>query len=202
VKTYPSFRDFEAELTHQLMYRPEGSRIDSGRDVLTDYQRFFSRFLSEKDRPHFFLRLTQKVLDSPAGSNWKDDLRGYLKYLSPVSNLKGPIEDRHWRRDPRENVELHISLSLNFQWVGLSGIWYEMFVSDPVSYLFKNADPKGSLRANVSNAAVRCLSNMKLADMLETRHSMSQAVRGEVRAGRRRGWAGHRRGRGRRWSGG
>src|SRR5260370_37896815 len=60
------------------------------------------------------------------------------------------------------------------------GIWYEMFVSDPTSYLFKNADPKGSLRANVSNAAVRCLSNMKLADMLEARHSMSQAVRSDV----------------------
>lgn len=44
VKTYPSFRDFEAELTHQLMYRPEGSRIDSGRDVLTDYQRFSAVF--------------------------------------------------------------------------------------------------------------------------------------------------------------
>ena len=43
------------------------------------------------------------------------------------------------------------------------GIWYEMFVSDPVAYLFKNADPRGSLRANVSNATVRCLSNMKLA---------------------------------------
>lgn len=60
------------------------------------------------------------------------------------------------------------------------GIWYEMFVSDPVAFLFKNADPKGSLRANVSNAAVRCLSNMRLADMLETRHAMSQAVRSEV----------------------
>ena len=60
------------------------------------------------------------------------------------------------------------------------GIWYEMFVSDPISFLFKNADPKGSLRANVSNAAVRCLSNMRLADMLETRHAMSQAVRAEV----------------------
>jgi regulator of protease activity HflC (stomatin/prohibitin superfamily) len=60
------------------------------------------------------------------------------------------------------------------------GIWYEMFVSDPTSFLFKNADPKGSLRANVSNAAVRCLSNMRLADMLETRHAMSQAVRAEV----------------------
>ena len=60
------------------------------------------------------------------------------------------------------------------------GIWYEMFISDPVSYLFKNADPQGSLAANVSNAVVRTLSNMPLADMLETRHGMSQAVRAEV----------------------
>jgi hypothetical protein len=60
------------------------------------------------------------------------------------------------------------------------GIWYEMFVSDPVSYLFKNNDPRGSLRANVSNATVRSLSNMKLATLLENRHSMSQAVREEV----------------------
>src|SRR4028119_1455581 len=60
------------------------------------------------------------------------------------------------------------------------GIWYEMFISDPVSYLFKNADPRGSLSANVSNTTVRCLSNMPLADMLETRHKMSQVVRQEV----------------------
>ena len=60
------------------------------------------------------------------------------------------------------------------------GVWYEMFVSDPRSFLFKNADPRGSLRANVGNAAVRSLSNMKLAEMLETRHTMSVAVRNEV----------------------
>ncbi|MCB0108774.1 MAG: SPFH/Band 7/PHB domain protein [Caldilineaceae bacterium] len=60
------------------------------------------------------------------------------------------------------------------------GVWYEMFISDPVAYLFKNADPQGSLSANVSNATVRALSNMPLADMLETRHTMSQAVRTEV----------------------
>jgi regulator of protease activity HflC (stomatin/prohibitin superfamily) len=60
------------------------------------------------------------------------------------------------------------------------GIWYEMFVSDPVSYLFKNADPRGSLSANVSNSTVRCLSNMKLEAMLENRHAMSQTVRAEV----------------------
>jgi hypothetical protein len=60
------------------------------------------------------------------------------------------------------------------------GIWYEMWVSDPVAFLFKNTDPRGSLRANVSNATVRCLSNMPLADMLQTRHQMSQTVRAEV----------------------
>jgi len=62
------------------------------------------------------------------------------------------------------------------------GIWYEMWISDPMSYLFKNTDPRGSLRANLSNATVRCLSNMKLSEMLETRHNMSQTVRAEVTA--------------------
>lgn len=60
------------------------------------------------------------------------------------------------------------------------GMWYEMFVSDPVAYLFKNTDPRGSLRANVGSTTVRALSNMRLNDMLETRHSMSLTVRNEV----------------------
>ncbi|MCP4423265.1 MAG: SPFH/Band 7/PHB domain protein [Chloroflexi bacterium] len=60
------------------------------------------------------------------------------------------------------------------------GVWYEMFISNPVDYLFKNADPRGSLSANVSNATVRTLSNMELESMLETRHVMSRSVRAEV----------------------
>lgn len=60
------------------------------------------------------------------------------------------------------------------------GIWYEMYVSDTVAYLFENTDPRGSLRANVSNSAVRCLSNMQLEAMLTSRHEMSRAVRAEV----------------------
>jgi regulator of protease activity HflC (stomatin/prohibitin superfamily) len=60
------------------------------------------------------------------------------------------------------------------------GIWYEMFIGDPVSYLFKNADPRGSLAANVGSATIRSLSNMKLSAMLESRHAMSQTVRSEV----------------------
>jgi len=60
------------------------------------------------------------------------------------------------------------------------GIWYEMYISEPVSYLFKNADPRGSLGANVSNAVVRSLSNMPLEQMLVNRHGMSKMVREEV----------------------
>ena len=60
------------------------------------------------------------------------------------------------------------------------GIWYEMYISDPVAYLFKNADPRGSLAANVSNAVVRSLSNLPLDKMLIDRHSMSRSVREEV----------------------
>jgi regulator of protease activity HflC (stomatin/prohibitin superfamily) len=62
------------------------------------------------------------------------------------------------------------------------GIWYEMFVSDPQAFLYKNSDPRGSLAANVSNATVRCLSNLSLERMLENRHVMSQTVRHEVSA--------------------
>jgi len=60
------------------------------------------------------------------------------------------------------------------------GVWYEMYVSDPVSYLFKNTDPRGSLSANVNNAAVRTLSNLPLEKMLVDRHTMSRTVRDDV----------------------
>jgi hypothetical protein len=60
------------------------------------------------------------------------------------------------------------------------GVWYEMQICDPVAHVFRNTDPRGSLRANVGNATVRCLSNLRLSDMLENRHAMSQTVRTEV----------------------
>jgi len=60
------------------------------------------------------------------------------------------------------------------------GVWYEMRISNPSDYLFKNNDPRGSLRANVSSATVRCLSNMPLSELLENRHHMSRHVRKEV----------------------
>jgi len=62
------------------------------------------------------------------------------------------------------------------------GIWYEMYINDPLSYIFKNTDPRGSLAANVGNSTVRCLSNLPLERMMVDRHAMSQTVRSEVTA--------------------
>lgn len=60
------------------------------------------------------------------------------------------------------------------------GVWYENYIADPVSYLFRNSDPRGSLAANVSNATVRVLSNLPLSRLLQERHLLSQAVQTEV----------------------
>ena len=60
------------------------------------------------------------------------------------------------------------------------GVWYEMFVTDPVAHIFKNVDPQGSLMANVKNATIKSLSKLPLSEMLINRHNMSKVVREEV----------------------
>ncbi|MCO8125089.1 SPFH domain-containing protein [Stieleria sp. TO1_6] len=60
------------------------------------------------------------------------------------------------------------------------GIWYEMRVTNPVSYLFINANPEGSLQANVTSSTISTLSNLEMEKMLEDRHSLSRTVRETV----------------------
>ena len=102
-------------------------------------------------------------------------------HMGPLAALV-PFFGRRYEVDLRLDQTYLRSLPVNSEEgapMGI-GVWYEMWVSDPVAYLYKNADPRGSLRANVSSAAVRCLSNMQLERMLEERHGMSYAVRDEV----------------------
>ena len=60
------------------------------------------------------------------------------------------------------------------------GIWYEMQVTDPQSYLFTNANPEGSLQANVASSTISVLSNLEMEKMLEDRHTLSRTVRASV----------------------
>lgn len=94
-----------------------------------------------------------------------------VRWLGRVTVLDMRMDQQYLRSNP-VNSEEGAPMGV--------GIWYEMYISEPVSYLFKNIDPRGSLAANVANAVVRSLSNMPLEKMLINRHGMSQTVREEV----------------------
>ncbi|NEX22871.1 SPFH/Band 7/PHB domain protein [Thiorhodococcus mannitoliphagus] len=79
---------------------------------------------------------------------------------------------QHYQRDQMVNSEEGTPMGV--------GIWYEMQVSDPVSYLFSNANPEGSLQANVASSTISTLSNLEMDKMLEDRHQLSRRVRAAV----------------------
>ena len=120
----------------------------------------FGKVLAIIDEPGLHILLFKLGLKAPI-----------VRWLGRLYVLDMRIDQQYLRSQP-VNSEEGAPMGI--------GIWYEMFISDPVAFLFKNADPRGSLAANVSNSTVRCLSNLKLADMLQNRHSMSQTVRTEV----------------------
>lgn len=120
----------------------------------------FGKVIAVIDQPGLHLLIFKLGIKAPL-----------INFLGKVHTLDLRLDQEYLRSTP-VNSEEGAPMGI--------GVWYEMFISDPVAYLFKNADPRGSLAANVSNSTVRCLSNMKLADMLENRHPMSQTVRAEV----------------------
>jgi regulator of protease activity HflC (stomatin/prohibitin superfamily) len=120
----------------------------------------FGKVVAIIDEPGLHLLLLKLGLKAPI-----------VRWLGRLYVLDMRIDQQYLRSQP-VNSEEGAPMGI--------GIWYEMFISDPVAFLFKNADPRGSLATNVSNSTVRCLSNLKLADLLQNRHSMSQTVRAEV----------------------
>lgn len=108
-----------------------------------------------------------------------------LHFLWPIMGLNALVINwlgRRYTVDMRLDQEYLRSQPVNSEEgapMGI-GIWYEMYISDPLAYLFRNTDPRGSLAANVGNSTVRCLSNLPLEKMMSDRHAMSQTVRSEV----------------------
>jgi regulator of protease activity HflC (stomatin/prohibitin superfamily) len=141
------------------------------------FLRFFGFYVIVQERRAIVFVLFGKVelvIDEP-GLHF---LWGQLGLKALIINLLGTVQEIDLRLD-QEYLRATPVNSEEGAPMGI-GIWYEMWISDPGAYLFKNADPRGSLRANVSNATVRNLSNMKLSSMLEDRHAMSSLVRNEV----------------------
>lgn len=149
--------------------------------VLMPFVLFWARVLGlyvivhERECVVFELFGKVRLTISEPGIHWPWLTMGPFTVLVPFFGRKRIVDlrlDQVYLRSQPVNSEEGAPMGI--------GVWCEMFVSDPVAYVYKNADPLGSLRANVSSATVRSLSNMKLADMLENRHPMSQAVREEV----------------------
>jgi regulator of protease activity HflC (stomatin/prohibitin superfamily) len=146
--------------------------------TILGFLRFFGFYVVVEERQCLVFVLFGKVLlvlDEP-GLHFP--IATVLGWRALIVNFFGAVRqvdlrlDQEYLRSQPVNSEEGAPMGI--------GVWYEMWISDPVAYLFKNADPRGSLRANVSNATVRNLSNLKLSNMLEDRHSMSTLVRDEV----------------------
>lgn len=145
--------------------------------ILLRLARVFALYVVVRERQCVVFELFGKVrmvLSEPGlHTPWKG--MGPFAMLVPFFGKKHTVDlriDQTYLRSQPVNSEEGSPMGI--------GVWCEMVVSEPLDFLYKNNDPLGSLRANISNATVRCLSNMKLGDMLENRHDMSRLVREEV----------------------
>jgi regulator of protease activity HflC (stomatin/prohibitin superfamily) len=150
-----------------------------GVPIALGFVRAFGLYVVVRERECVVFELfgtVRAVIDAP-GLHFPWLKMGPFAALVPFFGRKSVVDlrlDQTYLRSQPVNSEEGAPMGI--------GVWYEMVVSDPVAFLYKNADPRGSLRANVSNATVRSLSNMKLERMLEDRHTMSRTVREEVSA--------------------
>jgi regulator of protease activity HflC (stomatin/prohibitin superfamily) len=145
--------------------------------VVLAIARLFSLYLVVQERQCVVLELFGKVrlVEDRPGLHFPWLRLGPLAALVPIFGKRHLVDlrlDQTYLRSQPVNSEEGAPMGI--------GVWYEMVISDPVAYLYKNSDPVGSLRANVSNATVRSLSNRKLERMLVDRHDMSRTVREEV----------------------
>ena len=148
-----------------------------GLPILLGLLKMFGIFTIVKEREcHVYVLFGNVVgwLDEP-GINFLPSTLGWRAFIvnwfgsRHVLNMQ--LDQCYLRRNP-VNSEEGAPMGI--------GLWYEMYICDPINFLFKNADPRGSLAANVCNSVVRNLSNLSLAEMLEQRHRMSQMVRNDV----------------------
>ena len=118
-----------------------------------------------------------KVIGSidEAGLHFPVKIFGPRALLLPVFGKRHTVSAalrQHYLRNQMVNSEEGTPMGV--------GIWYEMRVINPVDYLYVNANPDGSLEANVASSTISTLSNLEMEKMLEDRHSLSRSVRSTV----------------------
>lgn len=129
IKRYESFDAFSQTLTRQLTRYPHASPTHRALAGPAEYQVFFSRFVSHKDRPYYFHRFTETVVDGPDEPwfyRWLRSEKGafWANLLVPdlvrtrFSSIMG---------DPRHTIEVPLegpNLDINVH--GMKGPWGEV----------------------------------------------------------------------------
>ncbi len=142
--------------------------------IVFEIARIFGLYAIVKEREAQVFTLFGKVLGTlqEPGLHFPIQHFGAKALLVPFFGERHHVDLRlrqNYLRDQMVNSEEGTPMGV--------GIWYEMQVIDPVAYLFNNANPEGSLEANVASATISTLSNLEMAKMLEDRHPLSQKVR-------------------------
>lgn len=145
--------------------------------ILLGMARFFGLYACVRECESHVYTLFGKVIGTldTAGLKFPLSIYGPRALLVPFFGKRYVVNTalrQHYLRSQMVNSEEGTPMGV--------GIWYEMQVKDPVSYLFINANPDGSLQANVTSSTISTLSNLEMEKMLEDRHSLSRTVRQTV----------------------
>ncbi|MGF6096283.1 dermonecrotic toxin domain-containing protein [Pseudomonas sp. 18175] len=124
IKRYASLNEFRNDLTARLKAGPQRVAERSETTSITNFQRFFSQFVAYKDRPYYFRRLTELVVDAPPqpiGAQWLRSEWGQVaaKLLAPTLSTLTLVNT-----DPQPQVRVPITdpdFYINIH--SISGLW-------------------------------------------------------------------------------
>ena len=149
LKLYASYFDFRDDLLRKLTPRPSASRYAG----LTPYQQFLSRFIAQKDRPYYYKRLTELVIEAPGqprAFEWfrSEKIQFLFRVAAPLRSLLLMIPaspEAHTRRVqtrlPSINIEI-CTMSADRAWVDVD-LWDKQF-----------QDMRGRAFGNARNLAI------------------------------------------------
>lgn len=145
--------------------------------LLLGISKSFGLYTIVKERESQVFTLFGKVIGTidEAGLRFPLAEFGMKAILIPLFGRKQSVSTalfQHYLRNLMVNSEEGTPMGV--------GIWYEMRVVNPVDYLYINANPEGSLQANVASSTISTLSNLEMEKMLEDRHALSRNVRKTV----------------------
>jgi Leucine-rich repeat (LRR) protein len=172
LKRYSTFSELRTELSRQLLAPDEtpSQTTENGTPGATAYQRFFSQFLYDEDKPRFFNRFTEPgpgahtvrdaVVRSPISSSVVGALFPVLAAVAVPQELPPPQPGTRVRNDdPQLNIDV---LSMGGLWAPNVDLWADQFERNR-DKLLSDARHQATPTADV-DARVRA---EKLAHLLE-----------------------------------